>query len=212
MEQIFLVQIFESIPTIAILMPIFICSVLLLAVFIERMFFFTRIKNDYRPISSEVASGIRENRFRETKDYLSRFDGPLAEMLQSIAENWHSYGNKKHMLSFYAGRAMASVEKYAVVISTIATISPMLGLLGTVTGMMKSFGSLSGAEESAHKMLAYGITEALITTILGLIVAIPAVVFYNYMVSKASFYSTEIEHIINTLESAAEESLPGESS
>jgi biopolymer transport protein ExbB len=75
----------------------------------------------------------------------------------------------------------------------------MLGLLGTVTGMMKSFSSLSKMGPSARDMLAQGITEALITTALGLLVAIPAIIFYNYMVSQIERFVREVEYISNYL-------------
>ena len=91
------------------------------------------------------------------------------------------------------------IEKYGGIISTVATVSPMLGLLGTVTGMMKSFSSLAKQGTSAQEMLAQGITEALITTALGLLVAIPSMIFYNYMVSKVEFYINEVEYIANSL-------------
>jgi len=95
--------------------------------------------------------------------------------------------------------AIVSVERYVAVIATIATISPMLGLLGTVTGLLKGFTALyrMGAGTEATHLLALGVSETLITTVLGLLVAIPSWSFYNFMVAKVEHYVKEIEYISN---------------
>ncbi|MFW6364904.1 MAG: MotA/TolQ/ExbB proton channel family protein [Spirochaetota bacterium] len=99
-------------------------------------------------------------------------------------------------------RLISRIERYSGAVSTIATVSPMFGLLGTVTGMMKSFSALSAIDVEAQNMLAYGIAEALVTTATGLVVAIPAVIFYNYMVTKSGFLIKQLEIILNSVHDA----------
>jgi len=78
----------------------------------------------------------------------------------------------------------------------------MLGLLGTVTGLLKAFMAMYHGGPDASTMLSYGVAEALLTTILGLMVAIPSWIFYNTMVSRVDFYVREIEYIANSMSSA----------
>ena len=82
------------------------------------------------------------------------------------------------------------MEKYLTGLGTIATISPLLGVLGTVTGMIRSF-----AEGTGTKGAEVGISEALITTAMGLAIAIPAYIFYNYLVRKKEEKISEMENL-----------------
>ena len=127
-----------------------------------------------------------------------KYSGPLIKMICDIILSWEDIENKELLLRNLSDESIRSVERYGGVMSTVATISPMLGLFGTVTGMMKSFSGLASFGPSAQDLLAQGITEALITTALGLLVAIPAIIFYNYMVSKVNYFVNEIEYIANS--------------
>jgi len=84
------------------------------------------------------------------------------------------------------------MEKFLAALGTIATVSPLLGVLGTVLGIIRSF-----AEGAGTKGAEVGISEALITTAMGLAVAIPAYVFYNYLVRVKEDRITEIENLSN---------------
>jgi biopolymer transport protein ExbB len=90
-------------------------------------------------------------------------------------------------------REAASLERYINVIGTIAGVSPLLGLLGTVSGMIKSFNIISMQGVADPASLAGGISEALITTAAGLVVAIPTFVIYRYLANKADSLILEME-------------------
>ncbi len=95
-----------------------------------------------------------------------------------------------------AKKKLAELERGLTLLATIAAISPLLGLLGTVLGMVNIFGVLKGGGAfGSPQELSAGIAEALLTTIFGLIVAIPAVIFYNLFQSKIDKIATEIEKI-----------------
>jgi biopolymer transport protein ExbB/TolQ len=118
-------------------------------------------------------------------------------MMKSALSVWNDSGSFEFRLKNISESSIRNIERFANLTATIGTVSPMLGLFGTVTGMMKSFNALANASRSSN-LLAQGIAEALITTALGLIVAIPAIIFYNYLVSKAETYAGEIDYIANT--------------
>lgn len=194
-----LISIFDSIPVWVMLAPIFICSILLLAVFIERMVFYKKTDIDYRLLMDSIAEKIKKKDFSEAKLLCGQGRNPLCDMIYDFLYRWNEHEDKQSILRYLSEQTIRSVEKYGGVIATIATISPMLGLLGTVTGMMKSFSGLAKLGPSARDLLAQGITEALITTVLGLLVAIPSILFYNFMVSRIDRFVRDIEFIANSL-------------
>ena len=91
------------------------------------------------------------------------------------------------------------MEKGLKSLKVLAAVAPLLGLLGTVTGMMKSFSGLARSGPMAHDLLAHGISEALITTAFGLLVAIPSLIFYNYLVVRIEHYIKDVENVANDL-------------
>jgi len=92
------------------------------------------------------------------------------------------------------------LEKHLVVLSTAVTISPFLGLLGTVWGIMTAFWDMASLQSANLTVVAPGIAEALITTIAGLATAIPAVIFYNSLVRKIDLVGNEMERLRTILE------------
>jgi biopolymer transport protein ExbB len=93
------------------------------------------------------------------------------------------------------------MERYLSFLGTIAHISPLLGLLGTVTGNIRAFGVLGdfAAAGGNPALLAQGISEALVTTAAGLIVAIPAIIFYNALVSKVNHRIIQLENRVTEM-------------
>jgi biopolymer transport protein ExbB/TolQ len=98
---------------------------------------------------------------------------------------------------------MESLERYLILLSTAVTISPFLGLLGTVWGIMTSFWDMSSMQSANLTVVAPGIAEALVTTIAGLATAIPAVVFYNSLVRKIDLVANELDRLRTILEEDA---------
>jgi len=93
-----------------------------------------------------------------------------------------------------------SLERYLIILSTTVTISPFLGLLGTVWGIMSSFWGMASMQSANLTVVAPGIAEALITTIAGLGAAIPAVIFYNMLVRKIDLVGNELDRLRTVLE------------
>ncbi len=98
---------------------------------------------------------------------------------------------------------MEGLERYLILLSTAVTISPFLGLLGTVWGIMSSFWDMSTMQSANLTVVAPGIAEALITTIAGLATAIPAVIFYNSLVRKIDLVANEMDRLRTILEEEA---------
>ncbi len=98
---------------------------------------------------------------------------------------------------------LENLERYLILLSTAVTISPFLGLLGTVWGIMSSFFEMSAMQSANLAVVAPGIAEALVTTIAGLATAIPAVIFYNMLVRKIDLVGNEMDRLRTVLEEGA---------
>jgi len=96
-----------------------------------------------------------------------------------------------------------NLERYLILLSTTVTISPFLGLMGTVWGIMSSFWGMASMQSANLTVVAPGIAEALITTIAGLTAAIPAVIFYNMLVRKIDLVANELDRLRTVLEEGA---------
>ncbi len=199
MDSGVIISLFDSIPLWVMILPILLCSVIAIAVIIERSIFFKKINYDYRLIVANNLRLIEEKKIDEASALNRRYSGPIVGMIEVVMNRLESKKLRERIIMESSEEAIRTIEKYVGTISTVATISPMLGLLGTVTGMMKSFSGLSKIGQAAHDLLAYGIAEALITTAMGLLVAIPSLIFYNYMVSRVDYYIKEVEYVANTL-------------
>jgi len=202
MDSSFFISLFDSIPLLVIIMPIIVLSVISLAVFIERYLFYKSADKEVNAVNLDhIISIIRHGNFKEADSLLEGMEykksGSLyLNFISEVIDNWRDSDNEMLVRSS-SEKAVVKLEKFAGAVSTIATVAPMMGLFGTVTGMMKSFSALSKLGSSVQSNLAAGITEALVTTALGLLVAIPTVIFYNYLVSKMEKHMRFTEIIAN---------------
>jgi len=94
---------------------------------------------------------------------------------------------------------MSFLERGMVWVSSVTTLAPLLGFLGTVSGMINAFEAIAASEQVNAKLVASGISEALITTAFGLIVAVPATVAYNYFVGAIDRFVIEMEETSSEL-------------
>ncbi len=184
-------SIIASIPPESIPIIIVIVSIIAFTIIIERTIFFWKLKSVTIEDFRKVKEFILEKKWDEAKDYLvSCSFGPTTAILQTGIEY------KRRDSKFYEDemksegyRQILNMEKFLTGLGTIATIGPLLGVFGTVVGMIRSF-----AEGAGTKGAEVGISEALITTAMGLAVSIPAYIFYNYLVRKKEEKITEMEN------------------
>ncbi|MEZ4653169.1 MAG: MotA/TolQ/ExbB proton channel family protein [Candidatus Eisenbacteria bacterium] len=102
------------------------------------------------------------------------------------------------------GIEVAFLQRGLMIMATVANVAPLLGFLGTVSGMINAFEAIAAAEQVSAKLVASGISEALITTMAGLVVAIPVQIFHNYFLSRIDRFIIEMEEssidLVNELE------------
>lgn len=177
-----------------IMWPILACSVAAAAIIVER--FWTLRRGAVLPpgLGKEVRDWARTARVEPQHIELLRQNSPLGELLaEALANRWRPRELIKERVEDVGRHITHRLERFLNTLGTIAAISPLLGLLGTVVGMIRLFLAIlaSGVGDAAR--LAGGIGEALISTAAGLLVAIPALMFYRYFRGLVAEYVVEME-------------------
>ncbi len=177
-----------------IMYPIVLCSLAALVICIERSWTLRRTQITPKHLVAQVWSWIKNNQLDKTRLKKLKDSSPLGEILAAGLVN-HSHGRETMKESIQdAGRqAMIKLEKYLNTLGTIAQITPLLGLLGTVIGMIRVFTVITVQGTGDSGALAHGISEALITTATGLIIAIPALIFHRHFERKVDELVIEME-------------------
>jgi len=176
-------------------------SVLTLALIIERLLYLRKIKGDESKWFARVKSALEKQHFDEAMAICDNNLSPLTGIMKAGIEHRNEDALAlREVLKDAANQEVPQLEKNLSAIATIAHIAPLLGLLGTVTGNIDSFGVLGQfGSISDTSLLAKGISEALITTAAGLILSIPAVIVYNYLVRKINLILIRMENQVNEM-------------
>ena len=176
--------------------PIMICSVLTLAILFERLFALRRSRIIPDKFIIEVSDLVRQQRMEDALTQCRLNNSSIARVLMAgISRHNKSRQQIKEAIEDVGRLEAANLERFLTILGTIAGIAPLLGLLGTVTGMIKAFSVISHAGIGNPQMLAGGISEALITTATGLTVAIPAFVFYKLLRSRVDKRILRMERV-----------------
>jgi len=174
--------------------PIIACSILSLAIFIEKLWSLRRKKNVPLDFLQDIEQLLQENNSTKALSLCSDNSSSIARIFSVGIKH---YGKKREVIKERieeVGRREASLlEKYVDALATIASVSTLLGLLGTIAGMIKIFSVISTQSVVNPSTLAGGISEALYTTAAGLTVAIPTLIFYRYVSSKSRALVLEME-------------------
>jgi len=177
---------------------IILCSVVAFAVVVERIISLRKAQINTAEFMERISEKLKRNKINDAVDMCNAMPGPIAQILKSgILKHDRPRTEIKEAIEEAGLHEVPRLEKNLGALATIAHISPLLGLLGTVTGMVRSFQVI---EQKAGALmpvnpgdLAGGIWESLVTTVAGLAVAIPTYVAYNFLVSKVDGFVLEME-------------------
>lgn len=187
---------FEFIWQGGILMwPIMACSVVALAIAIERFITLRRARIDTREFMDTMRQVVRQNRIAEAVEICDETDAPVARIMRAgLLKHNRSKEEIREAIEDAGHLEVPRLERYLSGLATCANIAPLLGLLGTVSGMIKAFAQIQYKQGQVNPSdLAEGIGNALVTTAAGLTVAIPALVIYNYLVGRVESMVLEME-------------------
>jgi len=177
---------------------ILVCSVIAFGVFIERLIALHKARINTEKFVEDISGLIKRNKIMEALDKCNTTPGPVARLMKmGILKHDRTREEIREAINDAASHEVALLEKNISILATIAHIAPLLGLLGTVVGMIKSFQVIEGKAAGMIPVnpgdLAGGIWEALVATAAGLCVAIPTYVAYNCLVNKVDGFVLEME-------------------
>jgi biopolymer transport protein ExbB/biopolymer transport protein TolQ len=189
-----------------VVLVLFIMSIWSLAVIIDRALYFSAARKQSRDFAPRVAGALRENKLEEAIKVGDRNKkSHLAEVVTAGLSEFRNYGSggavtveqiesSKRALERSEAIVHAKLKRGLGGLATIGSTAPFVGLFGTVAGILKAFQEIATQKTAGIGAVAGGISEALVTTAFGLLVAIPAVMCFNYFTNKVESFDVEMDN------------------
>jgi biopolymer transport protein ExbB len=170
-------------------------------IIIERLLYFRKIRVDEEKLIQRLKSSLEKAHYDEALSICDNNPSPITNLMKvGIEHREYPEHVQKEVIRDAANQETPLLERFLSTLGTIAHIAPLLGLLGTVLGNINAFGVLGKfGSVGDPTLLAEGISEALITTAAGLIIAVPSIVFYNYLVNKVNHIIVRLENRVSEL-------------
>ena len=182
-----------------VMYPLLACSVIALTVIAERLLFWMRMRRAQEPDTIVRCLRMAQEGLSEEAAELARSsaDPVLRVLAQGLSRQ---AATPTLAMEQQAKDEMSHMSQYLAVLDTAITIAPLLGIYGTLTGIIRAFDALSAGSLPDPRLVGAGIAEALITTIAGLTIAIPGIMFYNHFTRRVERATQELERHATTLE------------
>ncbi len=176
--------------------PIGLCSVVAWAIFLERLISYFRIRRNTLRLGQLVIELLDKGQVDQAGRLCSTTVSPLSRILQVVFRNRHKKrADLKLLADEIGGREIIGLQRYLGLMGTIANVAPLLGLLGTVLGMIEAFRVIAAEGVGTPATLGGGISQALITTAAGLSVAVPIILVHRYLSARAERLTVELEEM-----------------
>lgn len=174
-----------------------ICLILGLAIVIERIIYLNMATTNSTKLLKNIENALNSGGVEAAKEVCRNTRGPVASIFyQGLDRSHEGVDMVEKSIVAYGGVQMGLLDRGLSWISLFIALGPMLGFLGTVIGMIDAFDAIAAAGDISPAIVADGIKVALLTTVLGLIVAMVLQLFYNYLIAK-------VESIVNDMENAS---------
>ncbi|WPU66905.1 MotA/TolQ/ExbB proton channel family protein [Peredibacter starrii] len=183
-----------------IMYPLLVFSILAWTVATHKIFFLRAFIRESEKLNQEINQAIASRRFDDLKHTLKRFPESISRPYEVLMEETHT--SKEDMadkLSRRLSETNSSLKENLWILGTIASSAPFVGLFGTVLGIMASFKAIGATGKSGFSVVAAGISESLIATAAGIIVAVIAVLFYNYFQTKVNKTAQSFRHQVEDI-------------
>jgi len=185
-----------------VMWPLLAMSVVVVAVTIERGIVFFRLRSNFPKLVQQLGTQVRQGRLGEARRGLQGRNDPISRAAAAYLDRLDVSGELRHeIVGREASQALSNVETRLNWLATIGHLAPMLGLLGTVTGLIGAFHQIEvRAGQVQPSDLAGGIWEALITTVFGLVVALPTLAAHHYFDQRVGGLQMRVQWIVAYLD------------
>ena len=178
--------------------PLLFCAIIGFAYIIERMITFARLRVDPEDFAEELIEIFKKDGASTALEYCRQFPSPAARVFGPTIEKYKDKKSKdkqvfEEVMTRYATRELAFLDRGMLILASLANIAPMLGFLGTVSGMINAFNAIALAGTVEATLVASGISEALITTATGLALAIPISGAHAFFTQKVNGFTRSME-------------------
>jgi|UniRef100_A0A7V3RIC6 biopolymer transport protein ExbB len=192
-----LINVFKSSIVMILLL---LCSIIALALIIERFLYFLRNSFDTRRGFLLFSQVLRNQGMSAALAYVNQRKNPLNGLFAVALQNQHlDPDNLYDVLSSYVIEEKLKFDRYLGGMGTLANAATLLGLLGTVTGLIRAFHNIAITGSGGPAVISAGIAEALLTTAFGLFIGIPTLFFYNYYTKKSNELALSLEGVCDKL-------------
>ncbi|BCM91936.1 protein TolQ [Abditibacteriota bacterium] len=177
-----------------VMYPLVLLSIIAVTVMIERTISIREAALDAEKLFADMEPLLKEQRFSEALQRCQQDTGPVASILAAGLTNRNlDFSDIERAMEELALRETPLLQQRLGVLDTIITMAPLMGLLGTITGMIRAFNVVAGAGSGAPTAITGGVAEALIATATGLSIAIVTLPVYNYLTERVSEIISEME-------------------
>jgi biopolymer transport protein ExbB len=174
-------------------------SILSVGVMVERLLFFRARAIDAESLADAVSEALAGSDAGFAKRYREHPAMAAQVAVRGIGERKKGIDAVSEAMNSQKTRARSDYERYLIILGTLGNNAPFIGLFGTVLGIIKAFSDLAGNSEGGAEVVMAGISEALVATAVGLLVAIPAVVAFNYFNRRVRAAATVTDDIAHTI-------------
>lgn len=186
-----LIQVFQSSPTMVVLL---VCSIVTVGFAVERLMYFMSSSVDARRFMNDLAGQLKSGNPRAALDFCQRQNKPIARVMAQGCMNINRpLDEQVQRLDTAIELEQVEMERNTGVLGTMANIAPLLGLFGTVVGIIRAFADIARTGSGGGAVVAMGVSEALLTTAAGIIVAVIATVFFNVFVRRIRSRVAQLE-------------------
>lgn len=201
----------EAITTSPIFLVLIGLSVITLGVALERTAYFLKRNGDADGILTEALKRIRSGDVKEGLWAIKATRHPLGSVANHVFDGGeHDKDVVEEKLQVSLSQEKLLLERNVGILGTMAAIAPLVGLLGTVWGIMRAFSDMASTGSAAPSVVAAGVAEALVTTAAGLVIAVPAVMLYNHFSRRMNVMLTEAENHVRSIRTALTDKRPPE--
>ncbi len=192
-------NIFDTMKSSFVLLILVACSAVAVTFIFERWLYLKRraVNSDF--FFTQVRDAVGRGGLEAAISVCATSVSALSAVIRAGLEEWHNGGKgpkgSAEIMSAVASEERGKLEKNLTVLGTLGNIAPLLGLIGTVIGIIRAFHAMAVTGETGPSIISAGIAEALTTTVAGLLVAIPAVIAYNFYLRRVNTMMAEIDSV-----------------